>query len=259
VLRELLAQDDANLWALGELTEVSEAAGTTGDVRLLVSAVNSARTRPACEALRRKAAEIAKTRQCRSARQAIALYEQLFEDELSDSDGRRRVAQVYESAIATNDLSRLLERLIELAESPSARSTLRLELAKLSEERFQALDTASSCCARARRRGLVAAMRSWRSANCTRRRSETRACRAIVFADQRGQGSRRRGGRAELSGSTGEVYRFTPRRPRACHRYLSSRSRRDSRIRAHSKRWRVCWQSENRLLERPRSSINCSA
>jgi len=142
VLRELLAQDDANLWALSELTDVSEANGNFKETfELLVKRSELGADASSVRALRRKAAEIAR-RKLEQPAKAIALYEQLFEDDPSDSDAASALRALYASADRYDDLGRLLERLIDLAESPAARSTLRLELAKLNEERFQALDTA---------------------------------------------------------------------------------------------------------------------
>jgi golgin subfamily B member 1 len=142
VLRELLAQDDGNLWALGELTEVSEVSGNFKETfDLLVKRSELGADADTVRALRRKAAVIARDKLNQPAK-AIALYEQLFEDEPSDTDASDALRGLYAAAGRYDDLGRLLERLIDLAESPASRSTLRLELAKLSEERFQALDTA---------------------------------------------------------------------------------------------------------------------
>ena len=142
VLRELLAQDDANLWALSELTTVSEASGNFQEsFALLVKRSELGADAATVRALRRKAAEIARDKLNLPAK-SITLYEQLFEDEPGDSDASAALRGLYARAARFDDLGRLLERLIDMAESPGARSVLRLELAKLSEERFQALDTA---------------------------------------------------------------------------------------------------------------------
>jgi len=142
VLRELLAQDDGNLWALGELTLVSEASGNYQETfELLVKRSELGADAATVRSLRRKAAEIARDRLSLPAK-AIALYEQLFEDEPNDTDASDALRALYARANRFDDLGRLLERLIDMAESPAARSVLRMELAKLNEERFQALDTA---------------------------------------------------------------------------------------------------------------------
>ncbi|HEY4103998.1 MAG TPA: tetratricopeptide repeat protein, partial [Polyangiaceae bacterium] len=142
VLRELLAVDDANLWALSELTNVSETAGNFKETyELLVKRSELGADAATVRSLRRKAAEIARDKLEQPAK-AIALYEQLFEDDPNDTDAASALRGLYATAARYEDLGRLLERLVELAESPAARSALRLELAKLNEERFQALDTA---------------------------------------------------------------------------------------------------------------------
>jgi len=142
VLRELLLQDDANLWALGELTKVSEARGNFQETfELLVKRSELGADAHTVRSLRRQAAEIARDKLTQPAK-AIALYEQLFEDEPNDADASGALRALYARASRFDDLGRLLERLIDMAESPAGRSVLRLELAKLSEERFQALDTA---------------------------------------------------------------------------------------------------------------------
>jgi len=142
VLRELLGQDDANLWALSELTRVSEANGNFQETfELLVKRSELGADATAVRSLRRNAAEIARDKLTQPAK-SIALYEQLFEDDPNDHDASSALRALYARASRFDDLGRLLERLIDMAESPAARSVLRMELAKLSEERFQALDTA---------------------------------------------------------------------------------------------------------------------
>jgi len=142
VLRELLGQDDANLWALGELTRVSETNGNFQETfELLVKQSELGADATIVRSLRRRAAEIARDKLNLPAK-AILLYEQLFEDEPEDSHASGALRALYARAGRFDDLGRLLERLIDMAESPATRSVLRMELAKLSEERFQALDTA---------------------------------------------------------------------------------------------------------------------
>jgi tetratricopeptide (TPR) repeat protein len=142
VLRELLALDDANLWALAELTQVSEVNGNYSETfELLVKRSELGADATTVRGLRRKAAEIARDKLNQPAK-AITLYEQLFEDDPNDTDASSALRALHARANRYDDLGRLLERLVELAESPAARSALRLELAQLSEERFSAPDTA---------------------------------------------------------------------------------------------------------------------
>lgn len=142
VLRELLAQDDSNLWALAQLTLVSEVNGNYQETfDLLVKRSELGADASAVRTLREQAAEIARDKLNAPAK-AISLYEQLFEDDPNDHSASAALRGLYARVARFEDLGRLLERLIDMAESPSARSVLRIELAKMSEERFQALDTA---------------------------------------------------------------------------------------------------------------------
>jgi tetratricopeptide (TPR) repeat protein len=92
-------------------------------------------------ALRHKAAEIAQTR-LNDPGKAIELYAGLFEDEPTDTAASRALRGLYERGENHQDLSRLLERLVDVATSPSDRGTLRMELATLRAERFSDIDTA---------------------------------------------------------------------------------------------------------------------
>jgi len=142
VLRELLAQDDANLWALAELTQVSETRGNFQETfDLLVKRSELGADAQTVRSLRRKAAELARDKLAAPAK-SVALYEQLFEDDPNDADAAASLRGLYASGERFEDLGRLLERLIDLAESQAGRSALRLELARLNEERFHSPDTA---------------------------------------------------------------------------------------------------------------------
>jgi tetratricopeptide (TPR) repeat protein len=142
VLRELLQQDDTNLWALSELTTVREAAGDFKETFSLLVRRSELRAQgDVVRELRRRAAVIARD-QLQDRAQAIELFEQIFEDVPSDAEAAGALRALYTDAERWNDLSRFLERLIDLADSPSARTPLRLELSRLNRERFEALDTA---------------------------------------------------------------------------------------------------------------------
>ncbi|HVY26926.1 MAG TPA: tetratricopeptide repeat protein [Polyangiaceae bacterium] len=142
VLRELLAQDDTNLWALAELCRLREAAGDYAETfKLTVRQADLSEDGASVRALRRRAAEIARDR-LNDVRQATVLFEQLFEDEPNDKDAAAALRALYASAERHQDLGTLLERLVDMAESPSARTVLRLELAQLNRDKFEAMDTA---------------------------------------------------------------------------------------------------------------------
>jgi tetratricopeptide (TPR) repeat protein len=142
ILRELLGHDDQNPWALAELSQVRLAAGDFKEAfELLVKRAGIAADGATARRLRHEAAAIARDRLSQPA-QAIELYEQLFEDEPQDGEAAGALRQLYEASKSWQKLSGLLARLIDLAESPAARSSLRIELARLSHERFKAVDQA---------------------------------------------------------------------------------------------------------------------
>ncbi len=142
VLRELLAQDDTNLWALSELCRLREAAADYAETfNLTVRQAELTAEAAAARILRRRAAEIARDKLDDVAK-AVQLFEQIFEDEPSDADSARSLRALYPLASRHQELGRLLERLVDMAESPQARTALRLELASLNRDKFQTLDAA---------------------------------------------------------------------------------------------------------------------
>ena len=153
VLRELLELDETNLWALAELTELRESAGDYAETFQLVArraelAADGTAVRPelgadgtAVRQLRKKAAQIARDRLAQPAR-ASELYEHLFEDDPNDAESARALRELYEERQSFDKLGRLLERLIDLAESPEERTSLRIELARLNDQRFESSATA---------------------------------------------------------------------------------------------------------------------
>ncbi len=142
LLRELLGLDDSNLWALSELTQVREAAEDYEETyNLLVRRSELRADYNLVRELRHKAAGVARDKLGDNGK-AIELYEHLFEDEPTDREASSALKGLYQATERWEDLGRLLERLIEMAESPADRSVLRIELARLNEERFESPDTA---------------------------------------------------------------------------------------------------------------------
>jgi tetratricopeptide (TPR) repeat protein len=142
VLRELLTQDDGNLWALDNLTKLREQAGDYKETfTLLVRQSELGADANNVRRLRRRAAEIARDK-LDSPEKAAELFEQLFEDDPNDHESADALRALYPAIGRFQELARLIERLIDVATSPAARSALRLELAELSEKKFQAPDTA---------------------------------------------------------------------------------------------------------------------
>jgi tetratricopeptide (TPR) repeat protein len=142
LLRELLELDDANQWALTELTELREAAGDYSEAfKLLVRRADLAADGSSVRDLRHRAATLAREK-LEKPNDAISIFQQLFEDDPSDTQAATQLRELFAQGQRWQDLGRLLDRLIELAESPSARGDLRMELARLNVERFQNLDAA---------------------------------------------------------------------------------------------------------------------
>src|SRR5690606_18120936 len=83
--------------------------------------------------LRHRAAEVARHKLSDDAA-AIALYEQIFEDYPSDTRASQSLRELYEKTDRSTDLLKLLERLVDLADSPSGRSALRVDAARISDK-----------------------------------------------------------------------------------------------------------------------------
>ena len=98
VLRELLAQDDTNLWALSELCKLREAAGDFAETfKLTVRQAELSADAGSVRAFRRRAAEIARD-QLGDVAKATELFEQLFEDDPTDRDAATALRTLYPSA-----------------------------------------------------------------------------------------------------------------------------------------------------------------
>jgi tetratricopeptide (TPR) repeat protein len=142
VLRDCLVEDDADAWALEELTRLREAAGDAVEVvKLLLRRAELASDGEQIVTLKKRAAEVLEQRPEGTA-QAIALYEEIFEQDPSDVTAPAKLRALYEKAGRPRDLGKLLERLIEMAETSAQRSILRLDLARLEEVSFQSVDRA---------------------------------------------------------------------------------------------------------------------
>ena len=137
VLRELLAENEADAWANGELTRLRENAGDHQEVVALL--LKRAEADPDGEqalGLRHRAAEVASERLGDRDR-AVALYEEILEQERGDARAQERLRALYGELGKDSELARLLAMLIDLAESPDARSLLRVNLARLQLEKFE--------------------------------------------------------------------------------------------------------------------------
>jgi tetratricopeptide (TPR) repeat protein len=129
ILREMLAADENDTWALAELGTVREKAGDYKEVlSLLVRQADLAADGSAIRALRHAAAAVAKEK-LGDDEKAIDLYSQIFEDEPSDTLASGALRALYAKVKKYKELLALLTRLIDQAETPEARNALRLEAA----------------------------------------------------------------------------------------------------------------------------------
>jgi tetratricopeptide (TPR) repeat protein len=135
VLRDLLAEDEANAWALEELTKLRDVAGDhDGVVKLLLRRAELGDGKKAIEL--KHAAAIVLAEKLNEAGRAIEIYEQILEQEPSDADAASRLRALYAAAGREKELAKLLGLLIDNATNAAERTTLRLDLARLQDERF---------------------------------------------------------------------------------------------------------------------------
>ncbi len=142
VLRELLQDDPEHPWALTELSRLREQAGDQQELfQLLERRINIALGGSEATQLRHKAAKLAKE-ELEQPASAIAIYEQLFEDDPLDVRAAAALRELYSQTGDDQRLAGLLERLSEVADDPEQQTALRLELARLRSERFADTDAA---------------------------------------------------------------------------------------------------------------------
>ena len=143
ILREMIAADEGDSWALTELTRVREAAGDWKEVFSLLSRLSELyaqvdRVRNA----RHAAAAVARERLGDDAA-AINLYETIFEDDPTDARASTALRELYAKTGKHKELLSLLERLSDLAETPAARSAIRLESAEICLSKLDAVSEAT--------------------------------------------------------------------------------------------------------------------
>jgi len=138
VLRDLLAEDDADLWALEELTKARDAQGDSAQVaKLLLRRAELSVDGGDILRLKHEAARVFEDKLGDAAR-AVSLYQEILEQEPTDAEASGRLRALFEKQGRFEDLVKLLERLIEIASSPEERANLRLVVAKTQYERFKA-------------------------------------------------------------------------------------------------------------------------
>ncbi|MFO0763004.1 MAG: tetratricopeptide repeat protein [Byssovorax sp.] len=143
ILREMIAADDSDAWALAELTKVREAAGDFKEVfTLLVRRAELAADATEIRDLRHAAAAVAREK-LGDDEKAIDLYSQIFEDEPSDTKASTALRELYAKVGRHKDLLALLSRLIDLATTTWERTALRLESATICLEKLDAITEAT--------------------------------------------------------------------------------------------------------------------
>ncbi len=144
VLRDILVEDEADAWALEELTRLRDAAGDAAEVvKLLLRRAELASDGAQIVDLKKRAAEVLEVR-LDGAAQATSLFEEIFEQEPGDELASTKLRALYEKTGRSRDLGKLIERLIDMASSAAQRSALRLDLAQLEETAFQAVGQATA-------------------------------------------------------------------------------------------------------------------
>lgn len=130
-LRQLLEENDADLWALEHLTALREKAGDWKEsTELLLKSADLVIDGGESARLRHRAAELLREK-IGDKVGATKLFEDLFENDPNDARASSALRVLYDETNKTPELAKLLERLIDVATSPSDRTTLRIEQARL--------------------------------------------------------------------------------------------------------------------------------
>jgi tetratricopeptide (TPR) repeat protein len=142
ILRDLLAEDSGDLWALGKLTELRRSARDHAEVvKLLLARAEIVPDGAEAARLKHEAAGVLAD-DLRDSTRAAALYEEILEADPSDATASSALRAMYGREGRDRDLARLLERLVDVAVTPADRTQLRLELAVLQGEKLGAADEA---------------------------------------------------------------------------------------------------------------------
>lgn len=137
VLRELLADNESDAWAAEELTRLRQDAGDHQEVvTLLLKRAEAEGDAARAIELRHRAADVASDKLSDRDR-AIALYEEILEQEPTDARAQERLRALYDELGKYNELAKLLAMLVDNASTPEARAALRIDLAKLQLEKFE--------------------------------------------------------------------------------------------------------------------------
>ncbi|MFO0660378.1 MAG: tetratricopeptide repeat protein [Polyangiaceae bacterium] len=138
VLRQLLADNDSDTWALEELIKIREAADDWKEAtELLLKLANLLGDGGEAAPLKHRAAAACRDK-LNDPKRATTLFAELFDADPNDREASKALRALYEAASQSEELGRLLERLIDLAESASERTSLRLDLARLQGDKLNA-------------------------------------------------------------------------------------------------------------------------
>jgi tetratricopeptide (TPR) repeat protein len=142
VLRDLMAEDDSDLWALEELTKLRAAAGDDEEVvKLLLHRAELVPDGAQALELKHEAASVLVDK-IKDSNRAMALYREILEAEPSDPRAAAALRSLYAATGRDKELAKLLTVLVDVATNPEQRANLRLELARLQAERFTAPEDA---------------------------------------------------------------------------------------------------------------------
>ncbi len=142
MLRDLIAEDEGDVWALEELAKLRGAAGDDAEVvTLLLRRAELVSDGADALSLRHQAARVLVDK-LKDAARAMALYEEIIDAEPSDAAGATALRTLYAEAGRYKELAKLLTRLIDVAASAEERSRLRVELGRIQNDRFKAPDDA---------------------------------------------------------------------------------------------------------------------
>ena len=138
ILRDMRQADDADPWALAELTKVAERKDDHQELYTLVTrrmelTADGAELRE----LRHRAAAVA-AEKLDDREAAVDLYEAAFEDEPSDGVASKALRKLYGDLERNEDILRFNERLTDFADDPEQRAELRLESARICIEKLNA-------------------------------------------------------------------------------------------------------------------------
>lgn len=134
ILREMVAADEADAWALTELCALRRAASDWKELyRLLVRRTELAADGESIRELRHEAAEVAR-RELSDLQAATDLHEQNFEAQPTDERASSALRELYAEAGKKKELLALLTRLVDVSDDKAKRSGLRLEAAKVANE-----------------------------------------------------------------------------------------------------------------------------